>query len=96
MNSKSSLKISDITPHHLLAAERWINQHGMPKTDAEMARMGREVAQEAQRVVEHMVCKTFEALDAHSEDKKAGVETLAGMQGRELLSDVYAELKRRA
>ncbi|MEQ5857266.1 hypothetical protein NFI08_16455 [Halomonas sp. EF61] len=85
-----------VSPHHLLAAERWISENGMPETDAEMARMGREVAQEAQRVVEHMACKTFEALDAHKEDQKAGVETLAGMQGREFMQDIYSELRRRA
>ncbi len=85
-----------VSPHHLLAAERWISANGMPETDAEMARMGQEVAQDAQRVVEHMACKTFEALDAHKEDQKAGVETLAGVQGRELLSDIYHELRRRA
>lgn len=87
---------SMVTPHHLAAAERWIAANGIPTTDAEMSRMGREVAQEATRVVEHMVCKAFEALDAHSEDKKAGVETLAGMKGRELLSDIYHELRARA
>lgn len=85
-----------ITPHHLLAAERWIAKHGMPATDAEMARMGREVAEDARQTVEHMACKTLESLNEHHEDKKAGVETLAGMQGRELLHDVYTELRRRA
>lgn len=85
-----------VTPHHLAAAERWIAANGMPTTDAEMARMGREVAAEAYRVVEHMTCKTFEALDAHRMDMEHGVETLAGMKGRELLSDVYQELRRRA
>jgi len=87
---------SMVTPHHLAAAERWIAANGMPATDAELSRMGREVAQEAYRVVEHMAVKAFEALDAHHEDKKSGVETLAGMKGRELLSDVYQELRRRA
>lgn len=85
-----------VTPHHLLAAERWIAANGMPATDAEMSRMGCEVAQEATRVVEHMACKAFEALDAHQHDKEHGVETLQGMQGRELLHDVYTELRRRA
>lgn len=85
-----------ITPHHLLAAERWISKNGMPETDADMARMGREVAEEACRVVEHMACKTFEALEAHKMDQEYGVETLAGMQGRELLQDIYQELRRRA
>ena len=85
-----------ITPHHLLAAERWIAANGMPETDADMARMGREVAQEAHQVVEHMACKTFEALDAHKHDKERGVETFYGAQGRELLHDVYTELRQRA
>ncbi len=85
-----------VTPHHLLAAERWISKNGMPETDEEMARMGREVAQEAQQVVEHMACKAFEAMDAHNEDQKAGVETLAGMQGREFMQDIYNDLRRRA
>lgn len=87
---------ADVTPHHLIAAERWIAANGMPETDAELARMGREVAEDARQAVEHMTSKTFEALNAHHEDKKAGVETLAGMQGRELLHDVYTELRRRA
>lgn len=85
-----------VTPHHLLAAERWISKNGMPETDTDMARMGREVAKEAQRVVENMVCKTFESLDAHKEDRKAGVETLAGMKGREFMQDIYQELRLRA
>lgn len=86
---------ADVSPHHLLAAERWIAENGMP-TDADLSRMGREVAEDAQRTVEHMAGKTLEALDAHHEDKKAGVETLAGMQGREFLHDIYSELRRRA
>lgn len=84
------------TPHHLAAAERWIKANGTPTTDADMARMGREVAQEALDVVTRMGTLALEAIDAHKADKAAGVETLAGMKGRELLSDVYAELRSRA
>lgn len=87
---------SMVSAHHLAAAERWIVANGMPTTDSELSRMGREVAQEAYSVVEHMACKAFEALDAHSEDRKVGVETLAGMKGRELLSDIYHEMRARA
>lgn len=85
-----------VSPHHLLAAERWIAENGIPQTDADMARMGQEVAEDASQTVEHMACKAFEALDAHQHDKEHGVETLQGMQGRELLHDVYTELRRRA
>ncbi|MEC8917147.1 MAG: hypothetical protein VX796_05950 [Pseudomonadota bacterium] len=85
-----------VTPHHLAAAERWIAANGMPATDAELSRMGREVAQEAHRVVEHMAEKTFEALTEHHEDGKANVETFMGARGREFMEDVYHELKRRA
>lgn len=83
------------TPHHLAAAERWIAQNGTPTTDADMARMGREVAQEALDVVTRMGTLALEAIDAHTEDKKAGVETLAGMKGRDLMADIYAELRSR-
>lgn len=85
-----------VTEFHMLAAERWISANGMPATDAELVRMGREVAAEAYRVVEHMACKTFEALDAHKEDQTAGVETFCGAQGREFMETVYQELRRRA
>lgn len=84
------------TEHHLAAAERWIAKNGTPTTDADMSRMGREVAQEALDVVTRMGTLALEAIDSHTEDKNAGVETLAGMKGRELLSDIYTELRARA
>lgn len=80
------------TQHHLNAAERWIEANGYPTTDAELARMGREVAQEATRVVEHMANKTLESLNMAQRDRMSGVSTLGGMQGREFLQSVYSEL----
>lgn len=85
-----------ITPHHHVAAQRWIEKHGMPESDEEQVRMAREVVAEAGRVVQHMAEKTFQAIQAHRMDREYGVETIHGRQGRELLNDIYHELRQRA